>query len=486
MTGRSEDGVSGPWTPAGNAVWALVWLALAAHSQLETTASSPLDHFDEPVRVGARWIDRERAAAPGGFDPARPGQDPAWQVAAEVTDYAWSRLGPGAAHRAAVRRALLMAEDGATEQALEAAPDPASRAQIARLYGTGADQSGRSPPAPAPPDAAAAGSHGDDALDAALSVEPGGWLSTRVRWRLAGQPVQTVEGERPAADAAPPGAGDRATDETPTGWRAVERARLVVLALGAFAWLGSRRVRRTLGPVRGGAPPRRLDPPPSFSTALGVWLRGDACVQALWLVGSQLSWRLLDADAARTVSIAVPWLAPLPLLWLAQRHCWRPPAGRHPLALAPADVLPFLAMGAAALAVDVLATDWIMDGAWWAGLESHWSEGIDEVLIFGSPLERAVRAADYLLWTPLVEEVGFRGVLYLGLRRRLPAGAAGALSAALFAGLHFYTVPGFLATWVSGLVWAWCFERSGSLWPSIVAHLGYNGLWLVGLEATLG
>ena len=80
---------------------------------------------------------------------------------------------------------------------------------------------------------------------------------------------------------------------------------------------------------------------------------------------------------------------------------------------------------------------------------------------------------------PISEEVFFRGMLFGGLRRRLPTVAAAAISAAVFGALHAPTgvtaVPPLIAF---GFVLALLYERSGSLGPPIVLHLINNSLAL--------
>ncbi|MGH0037167.1 MAG: CPBP family intramembrane glutamic endopeptidase [Myxococcota bacterium] len=469
---------SGPWRPAWTASWAVVWAALMAMGQLQGSPDSPLDTFGDPVRLGARWIDREREHGLAPEEAPHPDQDAAWLVAEEVAAYAEARLHPAAAREAAIRRALLMAEDGDWQGAMAVAPDDASRVLIRRLYAPGeaAPHSGPGPET-ADPDAVAA-ARADWAR--ALAIEPRGWLSRRVGRRLAGEGSPTALEPGDPHSPGDPGAGRRTL-------RLLEHAPRIALALGALAWLLSRRVRDAFGRRPGRDSSTPVPPPPSLEMALGVWVRGDVCIQAAWLAASQEPWGAwVGAETGAQLSQAAYWLAALPLLWMAQRHCWRPLREAHPLSLPRNGLGAAVGLAAVALGVDVLASEAVMNAAWGWGLESHWSEGLDETLLFGGPLARLERAADYLVWTPLVEEAGFRGVLYLGLRRRLAVGPAAAVSAAAFALLHFYSLPGLLATLVSGLVWAICFERTGSLWPSIVAHCGYNALWIAGLWAALG
>ncbi|MGH2981799.1 MAG: lysostaphin resistance A-like protein, partial [Solirubrobacterales bacterium] len=80
---------------------------------------------------------------------------------------------------------------------------------------------------------------------------------------------------------------------------------------------------------------------------------------------------------------------------------------------------------------------------------------------------------------PVAEEVFFRGMLFGGLRRRLPTIAAALISAAVFGALHaptgVSTVPPLIAF---GFVLALLYERTGSLGPPIVAHAINNALAL--------
>jgi uncharacterized protein len=80
---------------------------------------------------------------------------------------------------------------------------------------------------------------------------------------------------------------------------------------------------------------------------------------------------------------------------------------------------------------------------------------------------------------PLSEEVFFRGLLFRGIRGALPFAAAAAISAGIW-GLFHYTGsdswPVVLQLAVFGVILAWLYERTGSLWPPIVLHLFNNAL----------
>ncbi len=78
---------------------------------------------------------------------------------------------------------------------------------------------------------------------------------------------------------------------------------------------------------------------------------------------------------------------------------------------------------------------------------------------------------------PVVEEVFFRGFLFAGLRGRYGWQKAALISAALFAAVHLQltaVVPIFLL----GLIFAFLYEQSGSIWPAVLMHVSSNALAL--------
>ncbi|MFT7464742.1 MAG: membrane protease YdiL (CAAX protease family) [Pseudohongiellaceae bacterium] len=81
-----------------------------------------------------------------------------------------------------------------------------------------------------------------------------------------------------------------------------------------------------------------------------------------------------------------------------------------------------------------------------------------------------------VLILPLCEEILFRGALYGGLRRRLPAPVAIFASGLLFGLLHDPSV--ILPVTVLGMLLAWLYERTGSLLVPYLTHLLQNGITL--------
>jgi membrane protease YdiL (CAAX protease family) len=78
------------------------------------------------------------------------------------------------------------------------------------------------------------------------------------------------------------------------------------------------------------------------------------------------------------------------------------------------------------------------------------------------------------------EEVCFRGMLFGGMRERLPMWAAALLSAAIFGSLHAFTgvsaVPPLIAF---GFILALLYEKTGSIVPGILLHMLNNSAALL-------
>lgn len=80
-----------------------------------------------------------------------------------------------------------------------------------------------------------------------------------------------------------------------------------------------------------------------------------------------------------------------------------------------------------------------------------------------------------VLGAPLAEELLFRGYLFGGLAARWGFWPAALLSSALFSANHL-DLGSFLPFWAIGVLLCWLFWRRGSLWPSIVTHMLFNGM----------
>ena len=103
-------------------------------------------------------------------------------------------------------------------------------------------------------------------------------------------------------------------------------------------------------------------------------------------------------------------------------------------------------------------------------------QGITEEAILGG----AGVAASVLMVVvigPFAEEVFFRGFIFPALRARLGLAWALAVSGAIFAVFHVNPKV-MLPIFVTGVLLAWLYHKTGSIWPPFVAHALQNALAL--------
>jgi membrane protease YdiL (CAAX protease family) len=112
------------------------------------------------------------------------------------------------------------------------------------------------------------------------------------------------------------------------------------------------------------------------------------------------------------------------------------------------------------------------------------------VALFGEPHQEdlgdklgpvGVQILLIVLVVPICEEVCFRGMLFGGLRERMPGFAAALVSGLVFGALHATTgvsaVPPLMAF---GVILALLYERTGSIVPGILLHMLNNSIALLG------
>lgn len=112
------------------------------------------------------------------------------------------------------------------------------------------------------------------------------------------------------------------------------------------------------------------------------------------------------------------------------------------------------------------------------------------VALFGSPHQEdiaerfgtvPVQILLIVIAAPIGEEICFRGMLFGGLRTRLPRIAAALISGLIFGALHATTgisaVPPLI---FFGFVLALLYERTGSIVPGILLHMLNNAVALIG------
>jgi uncharacterized protein len=79
---------------------------------------------------------------------------------------------------------------------------------------------------------------------------------------------------------------------------------------------------------------------------------------------------------------------------------------------------------------------------------------------------------------PLAEETFFRGFAFQGLKKRYGSGWGLFLSALLFSLAHL-SPSGLVPIFVLGLMLAWLFNKTRSIWPCIIVHAAYNSIALI-------
>jgi membrane protease YdiL (CAAX protease family) len=113
--------------------------------------------------------------------------------------------------------------------------------------------------------------------------------------------------------------------------------------------------------------------------------------------------------------------------------------------------------------IDAFGLDWLEPGE---QLGSDFYDHDSVVILTGIAI---------VFMAPIAEEIFFRGFIYGGLRRYLNLPIAGLLSGSLFAMAH--GDPGLIAPFAGvGLVLAFVYEKSGTLWASIGVHFVFNSI----------
>jgi membrane protease YdiL (CAAX protease family) len=226
--------------------------------------------------------------------------------------------------------------------------------------------------------------------------------------------------------------------------------------------------------------------PPPWPGGIGaaVLLRGGA-------IGAMLTALFLLYAPPDNVSIralAIP-LTNVPLLLLAYHHLFRPSG----MTFDDGFGLEIGWANAGRLAAAVFAVvaaglwgGWVMDRLSEPfNLTSHWTEWFDADLVWASPSLTAVSLVEYVVFAPLFEELAFRGLLFAILRRKFKFLPAALISAGIFGIAHGYGLVGLLSVCWSGVLWAWIYEKTGSLLPGILAHAINNLLVCLAVMALL-
>ena len=93
--------------------------------------------------------------------------------------------------------------------------------------------------------------------------------------------------------------------------------------------------------------------------------------------------------------------------------------------------------------------------------------------ILGTGVQRVVAVIAIVAWGPFAEELFFRGFILAALIGPLGPLRAAAVSSALFAAAHV-SIGAALPVFVTGMLLAWLYLRTRSIWPPVTAHALQN------------
>ncbi len=315
----------------------------------------------------------------------------------------------------------------------------------------------------------------DPSSDAATFVDPEvvtplrkGWAATRLKIRLLDR-----AGRRSEADELRE-AARRSGNARFFRMMAVDAVGAVLFYIGALSVVFELRYEswrpRLPAPTRSGW---------TVAQGLGVFARSE-------LIGLLLAAGVAAIGCSGPLSGLCLWdglVCFLPLVWLARRHLvtgpWR--EVMHEFRMLPTGLgaKTMLRISLGLLAIVWIAGPAIEPISKWLGVDSDLTGVYFDPMVMDTPPRVALAGVNAVLWAPLAEEVTFRGLLYLTLRTIVRPGVAALASAALFAQAHFYSPAASLPVLWTGVVFAFGFERYGSLLPGLVCHALMNLFFIV-------
>lgn len=91
----------------------------------------------------------------------------------------------------------------------------------------------------------------------------------------------------------------------------------------------------------------------------------------------------------------------------------------------------------------------------------------------------AIIAVLAVVLAPVAEETFFRGFILRGIGNRYGYGWGAVISALLFSLAHILQLGAFLPIFLLGLLLAWLYVKTGSIWACIFTHFAYNSIALI-------
>lgn len=107
-------------------------------------------------------------------------------------------------------------------------------------------------------------------------------------------------------------------------------------------------------------------------------------------------------------------------------------------------------------------------------IPESFQELYDEIYSFIGQGNFIIEVIATAILAPIIEEIIFRGLCYRYARKAFPTFAAALISGVIFGISHGNPIS-FVFTTILGIILAYAYEKSGSIVPSILIHMGFNG-----------
>lgn len=227
---------------------------------------------------------------------------------------------------------------------------------------------------------------------------------------------------------------------------------------------------------------------------------------ALALCAGIVIWRALlmlgpSRGAGPVMALHFVVLALLPMLMLSRD-------GRRQIGLTRARSAAWYVLGPLLGAVAAMVF-WYVGVALFEETADHWFVTVRQALFADPRLRAMTPAASFVtlalpaaIFSPIGEELFFRGYLHESLARRMPEAAAAATTSAVFGAMHVLHhgvsvgMSGLEWRALSGAIWVVlaallsllfirCRRQSASIWPAVLAHAAFNVMMVAVVVAWL-
>lgn len=116
--------------------------------------------------------------------------------------------------------------------------------------------------------------------------------------------------------------------------------------------------------------------------------------------------------------------------------------------------------------------EWLFD----VGVDNDKIESLNTRL---SPVNIIIAFVSAAIISPIYEEIFYRGFLYRWVRSKYGIFAGMFISSFIFMLVHIPTFNTLAYNFVSGLIFAWTYEKTQSIIPAMIIHGFFNGLAII-------